>query len=316
MDTKQSIDLLRKSIRLRHLSCSTEQTYVYWCVQFFRFLRTVDPAISSERKIEQWLTSLALRDVSASTQNQAFNAVLYFYRQCLRVALKDISALRAKRGQRVRRAPSVDEVRRMLAALVDADGYSTTLVVKLLYGCGLRVSEPLNLRVRDVDLDGSRLTIRGSKGDKDRVVHLPCSLAEPMRAQIAAALVVWQADRANGLPVKLPNRIAQKYPAAQFSRQWAYVFPLRKPCRDPRDEKLVRYRMLDSAVQRAVRRACVAAGVEIMPHELRHAYATHCLNRGHNPRAIQIAMGHAHLETTMGYLHAEALSVHSPLDAF
>jgi len=314
MNTSEATALLTNAIRRKHLSLSTEKTYLHWLVQFCKFIKAVDPSLTSEAKIEQWLTSLALRDVAAATQNQAFNAVLFFYRNCLRVELKDINALRAKRGERVRRAPSVDEVRRLLAALKDADGYPTSLVVQLLYGCGLRVSEPLNLRIRDVDLDNSRLTIRGAKGDKDRVVPLPCSLAEPIRAQMDAAALTWQADRSAGLPIKLPHRLAQKYPAAQFSRQWAFLFPLRHACRDPRSGKMVRFRMLDQTVQRAVRRACAAAGVEIMPHELRHGYATHCLNRGQNPRAIQQAMGHSNLETTMGYMHAEALSVQSPLE--
>ena len=315
MNALQATTLLTNAVRRKHLALSTERTYVHWLVQFCGFLKTVDPALTSETKIERWLTRLALRDVAAATQNQAFNAVLFFYRQCLHVELKDINALRAKRGERVRRAPGVDEVRRVFAALNDADGYPTVLVVRLLYGCGLRVSEPLNLRIRDVDLDNSRLTIRGAKGDKDRVVALPCSLAEPIRAQIAVASLTWQADKAAGWPVKLPHRLAQKYPPAQFSRQWAYLFPLRRPCRDPRGGTMVRFRMLDQTVQRAVRRACATAGVEIMPHELRHAYATHCLNRGQNPRAIQQAMGHRTLETTMGYMHAEALSVQSPLEA-
>jgi integron integrase len=307
--------MLSKAIRLKHLAYSTEKTYTHWLVQFCRFLKTVSPDLPSETKIERWLTSLALSDVSAATQNQAFNAVLFFYRHCLRQQLTDISALRAKRGERVRRAPSVDEVRRLLASVVDADGYPTSIVVRLLYGCGLRVSEPLNLRIRDIDLANSRLTIRGAKGDKDRVVPLPCSLSGQIQAQIETASVVWQADKASGLPVKLPNRIAQKYPAARFSRQWAYLFPLRHPCQDPRTGQTVRYRMLDATVQRAVRRACVKLDIAIMPHELRHAYATHCLNRGQNPRAIQQAMGHKSIETTMGYLHAEAMSVQSPLEA-
>jgi len=315
MNTDEAVNVLTKAVRLKHLALSTERTYRHWLVQFCRFLPTVPEELSSERKIERWLTSLALCDVSASTQNQAFNSILFFYRNCLRQELKDINALRAKRGERVRRAPSVDEVRRLLAALTDSDGYPTTLAIRLLYGCGLRVSEPLNLRIRDVALDNSLLVIRGAKGDKDRVVALPCSLAEPIRAQMAVAGLTWQQDKAAGLPVKLPNRVAQKYPAAQFSRQWAYLFPLRHPCRDPRTNILVRYRMLDETVQRAVRRACQKIASDIKPHELRHAYATHCLYRGQNPRAIQRAMGHASLETTMGYMHAEALSVASPLEA-
>lgn len=296
------------------MAYSTEETYTHWLVQFCRYVKTVPASLSSEQKLERWLTSLALADVSASTQNQAFNALLFWYRECLGQELQKVNALRAKRGERVRRAPSVPEIRQLLGALSEPDGYPTTLVVKLLYGCGLRVSEPLNLRVRDVDLDNSILIIRGAKGNKDRVVSLPCSLAEPIRAQLAIAALVSQQDKATGLPVTLPNRVAQKYPAAQFSKQWAYLFPLRAACRHPRTGVMVRYRMLESTVQRAVKRACAKIGNDIKPHELRHAFATHCLNRGENPKAIQSALGHKSLETTMGYLHAESTSILSPLE--
>lgn len=314
MNTEGATQLLRNAIRMRHLSWSTEETYAHWLVQFCGFVRTVPTGLPSEQKIERWLTSLALKDVAASTQNQAFNAVLFFYRHCLRQELKGINSLRAKRGERVRRAPSVEEVRRLREAVRDASGYPVKFVVDLIYGCGFRVTEPLNLRVRDIDLDDSKFYIRGAKGNKDRVVGIPCSLVGQIRAQLVHARVTWQRDVAAGLPIQLPNRVAQKYPAAQFSWQWAWLFPLDHPCPDPRSGRMVRWRMLESVVQRAVKRACARTGLAIVPHELRHGYGTHCLNRGENPRAIQQAMGHSSLETTMGYLHAEALGVQSPLD--
>jgi integrase len=126
---------------------------------------------------------------------------------------------------------------------------------------------------------------------------------------------VWRRDQQDQVPVALPHQLARKYPAAQFDWHWAWLFPANKSCLDQRTGKLVRWRLHEAQVQRAVRTACQKAGLFILPHELRHAYATHCLNRGANPRAIQSAMGHQSLETTMGYLHAEALSVASPLDA-
>jgi integron integrase len=314
MNEAQSLTLLTNTIRRKHLALSTEQTYRLWLVQYLRYIHTVPVHLSSEQKIERWLTSLALKDVSASTQNQAFNAVLFFYRECLGRELTKINSLRAKRGQHLRRAPAVEEVRQLIRTVTDADGYPTNLAVRLLYGCGLRISEACNLRVRDVDLANSLLVIRGAKGNKDRVVALPCSLVTDLTAQLAAARAVWQRDKANGLPVTLPHRVAQKYPAAQFSWQWAYLFPLRNPCQHPRTGNTVRYRILECTIQRAVKRACRQLDTDIKPHELRHAYATHCLNRGENPKAIQEAMGHANLNTTMGYFHAEALSVRSPLE--
>lgn len=314
MNENAAVQLLRETVRRKHLALSTEDSYAHWLVQFCRFVRTVPAGTSSEQKMERFLTRMALRDYSASTQNQAFNALLFFYRDCLRQDLAGINSLRAKKPVLVRNAPSVEEVRALLDEVRDASGYPCRLVVRLLYGNGLRVSEPLNLRVRDVNLDDSRFIVRQAKGGKDRVVAIPCSLVGQIKAQLVAARVVWERDRAAGVPIKLPNRVAQKYPAAAFSWQWAWLFPMAAPCVDPRSGLTVRYRMLECNVQRAVQRACGRLGLDIKPHELRHGYATHCLNSGANPRAIQMSMGHASLETTMGYCHAESTSVRSPLE--
>lgn len=314
MNAKQAEELLRNTIRRKHYSLSTENTYADWLSRFMHYVVKLPFGLSSEKKLEAFLTALARDEVSASTQNQAFNALLFFYRDCLGQKLEGINALRAKRETSVRRAPAVAEVRRLLAEVQDEGAYPVRLVVRLIYGCGLRITEPLSLRVRDVELAKSQLIIRRAKGGKDRVVALPCSLARELEAQLAAAHVIWQRDVAAQVPIKLPSRMDKKYPAAQWSWNWAWLFPQNAPCRDPRSGQRVRWHQLESTVQRAVRSACRRTGLEILPHELRHAYATHCLNGGQNPRAIQQAMGHKSLDTTMGYLHAEALSVRSPLE--
>jgi integrase len=136
-----------------------------------------------------------------------------------------------------------------------------------------------------------------------------------LKKQMEHARVIWKQDKQDCMPVMLPHRLARKYPEYQFSWRWAWLFPAHFPCRDPRSNKLVRYRMHEANVQRAVKYARRKLGISVLPHELRHGYATHCLERGTSPRAIQEAMGHKSLETTMGYLHAEALGVSSPLDA-
>lgn len=314
MNAEAAIQLLRNTIRRKHFSLSTEETYAGWLLRFMRYVVKLPAGMASEQKLEAFLTALARDEVSASTQNQALNALLFFYRDCLGQPLQGINALRAKREATVRRAPAVDEVRRLLENVRDESGYPVRLVVKLIYGCGLRITEPLSLRVRDVELLHSRLIIRRAKGGKDRVVGLPCSLVGEIRAQLETARLTWQRDVAAQVPIKLPSRMDRKYPASQWSWQWAWVFPQLKPCRDPRSGRTVRWHQLESTVQRAVRSACRRTKLEILPHELRHAYATHTLNAGQNPRAIQSAMGHKSLETTMGYLHAEALSVRSPLE--
>lgn len=312
MKTQEAIDKFQSYMRLRHLALSTEQSYLAWLERYMRFLRSPGESTeSSEARVEAFLGDLAQRQVSASTQNQAFNALVMFYREVLGQPLGRVDALRANRPAQVRTAPTVDEVRELLAKVRDVNGYPTRLIAHLIYGCGLRVTEPCNLRVKDVSMHEQRLVIRSAKGGKDRVVALPCSLYSGMRDQLEAARVTWKRDVANGVPLQLPNLLAKKYPASRFAWKWAWLFPAHRPCQHPRTGETVRYRLHEANVQQAIREA---SGGNIKPHELRHAYATHCMNRGTSPRAIQLAMGHKSLETTMGYLHAESLSVRSPLE--
>ncbi len=296
------------------MALSTEESYCAWLARYIRFLarEPLPNDARSEQKVEAFLSSLARQSVSASTQNQAFHALVLFYRDVLGQPLAKIDALRARRPVTLRCAPGAEEVRALLSSVKDVHGYPTRLITHLLYGCGLRVTEPCNLRIKDVDLSGQRLVIREGKGGKDRVVSLPCSLYAGLRDQMEWARVVWRRDVEAQVPLALPHLLAKKYPQARFSWKWAWVFPSHTTCVHPRTGETVRYRIHEANVQKAVREA---SGGAIKPHELRHAYATHCLNRGSNPRAIQQAMGHKSLETTMGYLHAEALSVASPLEA-
>lgn len=313
MTTNQAVEKMREVIRRKHLAHSTEANYCQWLVRYARFVaERMTAGQSTEQKLEAFLSQLAQQDVSASTQNQAFNALLFFYREVLGQAVGKVDSLRAKKAVHLRYAPELVEVRRLLAAVQDVGDYPTALIVKLIYGCGLRVSEPLNMRVKDVRLQDSKLVLCGAKGGKDRFVALPCSLVPELRAQLDYARAVAARDRLAGLPVKLPGLLGTKYPHWQYAPKWAFVFPAHKPC-DFRGQ-VVRWRCHEANVQRCVRQAARPLGLDITPHHLRHAYATHCLNAGHNPRAIQQAMGHSQLETTMGYLHAEALSVRSPLD--
>jgi integron integrase len=314
MTPEQAVQKLRDVIRRKHLSLSTEQSYGGWLRRYCSYVKKLPAEVPSEQRLERFLTALAKEDVSASTQNQALNAMLFFYREVLGMELAKVQGLRARRPQQVRRAPTREEIARLLKTIQAEADFVPSLVVRLLYGCGLRVSEPLNVRIRDVDLEAGQLTIRGAKGGKDRVVPIPCAVAEDLREQVASAGVVWRRDQLNHVPVALPGQLAVKYPEAQYDWSWAWLFPARQPCVDKRKGRLVRWRFHEANIQRAVRRACRKSGLSILPHELRHAYATHCLNGGANPRAIQEVMGHKSLETTMGYLHAEALGVRSPLD--
>lgn len=315
MNATQAIERLRQALRRQHKAYSTEDSYVFWLRRYLKALPAMDPALSSDKKVESFLTQLARAGLSASSQNQAFNALLYFYKEILEKPFGRIDALRAKAPVHERHAPTIAETQALLQIVRNEGGYPTNLICRMLYGCGMRVTEPLNLRIKDVDLERMNLCIRGAKGGNDRVVVLPASLVAELKQQMEVARAVWQRDKQDGMPVMMPNRLAKKYPEFQFNWGWAWLFPAQHACRDPRSGNLVRFRMHEVNVQRAVKHARRKLGISVLPHELRHSYATHCLQRGTNPRAIQKSMGHSHLETTMGYFHAEALSVSSPLDS-
>jgi|SRR6185295_11199558 len=316
MNPIEAIERTRAVIRRQHKAIATEQTYLHWLARYIRALKHLPTELTSEQKLERFLTELSLnQNVSASTQNQAFNAILFFYKDVLGVELKNVQALRESRPIQLRHAPTVDETRRLIAAVRDVGGYPVNLIVRLLYGCGLRVSEPLNLRIKDVDLTNGRVMLKGAKGGKDRVVALPCSLTEEIQAQTDYARAVWQRDVVARLPLEIPGQLAKKYPEYRFAWPWAWLFPQRYPCKHPRTGEIVRYRMHEANVQQGVKEARRKLGIMVLPHELRHAYATHCLDRGTNLKALQEAMGHKQIETTIGYCHAEAMSVKSPLDA-
>ena len=315
MNSSTAIQRLIDVARRQHKSIATERTYAGWLRRYCSFIQHVDPSLSSEKKTETFLTDLARRlDVSASTQSQAFHSILFFYKDVLSQPLQNVNALRATRPDQIRYAPSVEEVRQLLPLVRDVAGYPVNLIVRMLYGCGLRVNEPLNLRIKDVDLGNSRIVLHGAKGGKDRMVALPCSLTDEIRAQMDYARAIWKRDVSAKIPITLPHQLARKYPAYQFAWPWAWLFPSHHPCRHPRTGETVRWHVLDVNVQRAVREASQKLGLTITPHCLRHSYATHCLDRGTNMKALSEAMGHAQIETTSRYCHAEALSVKSPLD--
>lgn len=295
---------------------ATEKSYAGWVRSYIEELLRLPREWTSEKKVEAYLTKLARRGVAAATQNQALNALNFLYREIIGTPLGGVEALRVRRPATIRTALGVDEVRRLLEAAEDSDGYPTRLVVRLLYGCGLRVSEPLELRIKDVELANGRLVIRAAKGNKDRLVSLPEAVRGEMEQQLRVARAVAQGDAASGLPVAMPSLLALKYPKAAMQEAWAWVFPANAPTKHPRTGEKVRWRMHEVNIQRAVRRAAEKAGlaVRVTPHLLRHSYATHVHEAGASARDIQEVLGHVKLETTMRYLTPAPAKVRSPLD--
>jgi len=314
---EQVLQKVVEAVRVRHFSLRTEEAYCHWIGRFYDVAQRLPRNLPSEEKVRRFITDLAVRlDVAASTQNQAFAAVMFLYNAVLQKPLGNVDALRARRPAWIREAPSRDAVRQLLAALRDTPQVPARLLASLLYGCGLRVQEPLELRVKDVRLSESLIIIRNAKGGQDRAVRLPCAVMVPLRAQIERARKVWQWDREHSpaVGVSLPNRLAQKYPRAPYDWGWFWVFPAPNHCEHPRVPGLiVRWRLHEASLQRAVSQARERAGIatRITPHVLRHGFATHSPD---DPRTIQAVMGHKQLETTMGYIHREALRAQNPLD--
>ena len=312
------VSKLCRFLKVQGKAISTERAYAGWLRRFIRFVceRTWDEDVASERKLEAFLTWLAAdRQVSASTQNTAFNAICYYYRQVRRTPLERVDALRSKVGERVRHAPSVEDTRKVLMAVQDSGGYPTRLICHLCYACGLRIGEATAIRLKDLDLDAGHLTICQGKGKKDRFVNLPPSIVPRLRLQMVAAEAVRQRALAMGVPVKLPNRLADKYPKAPMQRRWFWLFPMHQPCQDPRVAGRVWWHCLEGPPQSAMRSACRRAEVEgITPHHLRHAWATHARDQGARVEDIQVVLGHKDIATTLRYTHPEGERVPSPFE--
>jgi integrase len=321
MTKNQAITELERVLRMRHYAYSTTQNYVHWIGRFFNYLakhRDLEnvPAV----RMESFLSDLARSNCSASTQNQAFNALLFFYRNVIGSDPGNVDALRARRPKFTRHAPTRDQVAAMLSQVRDTPVYPYHLILSLIYGCGLRVSEPLNLRIRDLDFSTCRIVIKQAKGAKDRLVAMPPSLIEPLRLQVEAAKAVQARAVAQGVPCKLPNRLSAKYQRAAFQPVWFWLFPAAQPCVDPTATEgapLVWWHCLDSGVQKAMREACQRAGLDgaLTPHHLRHACATHLADSGVPIRDIQEILGHQSLETTMQYVHPQVDRFISPLES-
>ncbi len=310
---------VRCRIRARHLSLRTEKTYLQWIRRFVRFHGRRHPRDMGASEIESFLSSLAVdRRVAASTQNQALSAILFLYRAVLEVDLPWLENLvHAKRPQHLPVVLTRDEVRRVLAHLDGTDW----LVASLLYGSGTRLTECLQLRVKDLDLSRCELVIRDAKGQKDRITMLPQALVPHLRDQLRRAKQMFEENRAANRPgVTLPFALRRKYPEAATSWGWYWLFPSRSFCLDPYSEELARHHLYPQNAQRAVRLAVRAAGI-VKPascHTFRHSFATHLLEDGYDIRTVQELLGHSDVKTTMIYTHVlnrGGRGVRSPLDA-
>lgn len=305
-------------VAARKIALTTEQSYRVWINKYLAFLATPEAraAETSERKMEIYLSGMARDDYSATSQNQAFNAILFLYRHVLKVDLKEVNALRAKRTSRARYTPLQEEIMAMFQHLKNTPTYNIRLATALLYACGLRVSEVCQLRLKDIDLARQVITVFEGKGDKDRTVRIADILLPALRKQIARATALAEIDIAAGQPVQLPGRMDIKSPSKQFQPGWHFLFPSPDPCPHPRTKKIVRWCIGPDVIQRAVKRAAEAAnaGGKVTPHCLRHSFCSHLLDSGENIKRVAEAMGHTDIRTTAGYGRKDCEQMRSPLD--
>ena len=313
------LDQVRERIRYLHYSLRTEEAYVHWIRAFVRFHGLRHPVEMGAPEVESFLTWLASdRRVAVATHKQALSALLFLYLQVLGLDLPWLNEIgRPKSAVRLPVVLSPDEVAQLLAALDPPQ----RLLAQLLYGTGMRITEGIRLRVKDVDFERRALVVREGKGFKDRVVMLPASLVPALREQLASARALWAGDRASGRGgVHMPDALDRKYPRAGASWSWFWVFPHAQLSIDPRSGVQRRHHVPEQGLQRSFKRAVERTGIvkPATPHTLRHSFATHLLQGGYDIRTVQELLGHADVSTTMIYTHVLKLgggAVRSPLDA-
>ena len=311
------LDQVRLVMRRNHYSIRTEEAYVQWIVRFIHFHKMKHPDTMDTAHIEAFLNHLALQNVAASTQNQAFSALLFLYKHVLHQDLQgQIKALRAKKPQRL---PTV-LTRTEVWQVIDTLSASHKLIATLLYGSGLRLLECLRLRVKDIDFAQHQIMVRSGKGDKDRITMLPDTVKPALMNHLTGVQVLHQKDLDLGYgAVYLPNALERKYPNANREWIWQYVFPSHKLSVDPRTGQVRRHHIDESGLRKAVRRSAQQANIKkhVSPHTFRHSFATHLLEDGYDIRTIQELLGHNDVSTTMIYTHVlnrGGLVVRSPAD--
>ena len=311
----------RRTLRVRHYAIRTEEAYLHWIQRFLGFAKDAEVSIEAAGtdEVRRFLESLAVdRGVSASTQNQAFAALLFLFSQVLERPLGDMGdTVRARRPSRLPLVLAKEEVMRLFTAMEGTTG----LMGQLLYGTGLRILELLRLRIKDVDFSRGQIMVREGKGGKDRVVMLPEKMRGDLERHLGRVRLLFEEDRKAELPgVWLPDALAVKYPSASTEWGWQWVFPSKSISADPRSGVRRRHHVHENSISKALAAARKRAGIDkpLTPHTLRHCFATHLLEAGADIRTVQELLGHKSVETTMIYTHVMVrkgvAGVRSPLD--
>ena len=312
------LDQIREKVRLKHYSIRTEQSYVDWARRFIVFHDKRHPKDMGAPELNRFLSHLATKlQLSASSQNQALNALVFMYKEVVQKDIGDIGQFdRAKRPERRPTVLSKDEVFKIIDCL-EGTG---KLMAQILYGSGLRLMELVRLRVKDVDFGLNQILVRDGKGQKDRVTMLPQSVRLSVESHLVRVKKIHEQDLAQGYgKVYLPDALARKFPNADREWGWQWVFPSKGISRDPRSGALRRHHIFETTLQTAVKKAVRLSGV-VKPatvHTFRHSFATHLLEAGYDIRTVQELLGHKDVSTTMIYTHVlnqGARGVRSPVD--
>ena len=318
-DWARATNECRNRLALKGRSYRTEKTYIYWLKDFREYLRALPVHEIKQDHLTRFLTYLVVdRHVSISTQKQAFNALLFFFRNILNMDVTDVRlALRSKVPRKLPVVLTPQEVKQILDLLKG----KYRLMASLIYGGGLRLRECLSLRIKDIDTDRCCITVRSGKGDKDRQTLFPECLARDYRDHVEQMRGVFREDRMNDVPgVFLPGALSRKYPKGGESWAWFWVFPSHRLSIDPRTGILRRHSMYPTSLQRAFAESVRRTGIpkKASVHSLRHSFATHLIEEGYDIRTVQELLGHANLQTTMIYTHVarkNVLGVRSPMNA-
>jgi integron integrase len=314
------LDRVREVIRSNHFSYSTEKTYLSWTYRFIAYHHKKHPEEMGGKEIAEFLTYLAVvRKVSASTQNQALNALAFLYKRVLKIPLEDIDFTHANIGKRLPVVLSRDETHRIISNLQG----EFHLMASILYGGGLRLMECLQLRVKDIDFDLYEITVRGGKGNSDRRTILPRSLIPLLILQREKAKIRLEENLlVSGFKgASMPEALERKYPNAPKELAWQYIFPARKPAIDSRSGTLRQHHRHESFLQKAVKSAIRKSQItkNASCHTFRHSFATHLLEDGYDIRTVQELLGHKDVRSTMMYTHVlnrNKYNVQSPLDTW
>ncbi len=312
------LDNVRNVMRVRHYSYQTEKTYIHWIKQYIYFHKITHPKDMGAAEVEAFLTHLAVeRTVAASTQNQALAALLFLYKEVLKVDLPWLEEFTpAKKSERVPVVLTKEEAK----LIIEQFSGTNWLIANLLYGSGLRLIEALRLRVKDLDFGYRQITVRDGKGGKDRFTVMPTKLIEPLQKQLETSKKLHELDLRHGLGrVEMPFALARKYPNAESEWIWQYVFPSKSLSKHPRTGATGRHHVSPSSLQKQFKEIMRKSRIpkNASPHTLRHSFATHLLQDGYDIRTIQELLGHKELTTTMIYTHVlnqHRLGVRSPAD--